>query len=234
MGDMADTVPNLRDLGGIAIDEGVVAPARLLRSAAPAVGDAAPVGVVWPPVTVVDLRSASEIEPDHPLAEHATIHRAPLLGALRPGAALPTDLAGMYVRVVDDAAPLLVEVVRAIATSPGPALVHCAAGKDRTGISVALALLLVGADPDDVLTDYLETSKHREAIDARLTRGPGHEHRITLPASFYETPAEAITGVIEAWDAHDGGLHGWFTAAGGTDDDLFRLHGHLRGDTMGA
>ncbi len=234
MGDMPDTVPNLRDLHGIPVEGGVVAPGRLLRSAAPAVGDLAPVGVPWPPTAVVDLRSASEIEPEHPLADHAAIHRLPLLGALRPGAARPSDLTGLYRVVVESAGPMLVDVVRAVATSPGPALVHCAAGKDRTGISVALALLLAGADVDDVVDDYLETGRHREAIDARLTAIAGHDHRQTLPAAFFETKAEAVLSVVEVWSAHDGGVHGWFQAAGGTVDDVERLRGHLRGDTMGA
>ncbi|GAA1738809.1 tyrosine-protein phosphatase [Aeromicrobium alkaliterrae] len=231
---MPDLVPNLRDLHGIAIDGGSVAPGRLLRSAAPAAGDAAPIGVVWPPASVIDLRSASEIEPEHPLADDATIHRLPLLGALRPGAARPTDLPGLYRVVVETAAPMLVDVVRAVATSPGPALVHCAAGKDRTGISVALALLLVGASLDDVVDDYLETAKNRAAIDARLSATAGHDHRLTLPASFFETRPEAVLAAVEIWQAHEGGVHGWFTTAGGTSDDLEQLHGHLSGDTMGS
>ncbi len=232
MGDMPDTVPNLRDLHGMAIDGGVVAPGRLLRSAAPAVGDAAPVGVPWPPTAVIDLRSASEIEPEHPLADHAAIHRVPLLGALRPGAARASDLTGLYRVLVDSAGPMLVDVVRAVSTSPGPALVHCAAGKDRTGISVALSLLLAGAAVDDVVADYLETARHRDAIDARLTATAGHDHRQTLPAAFFETKAEAVLSVVELWDAHAGGVHGWFEKVGGTSDDVERLHGHLRGDTM--
>lgn len=232
MGDMPDTVPNLRDLHGIAIRDGVVASGRLLRSAAPAVGDAAPAGVPWPPTAVVDLRSASEIEPEHPLAPHAAIHRVPLLGALRPGAARASDLPGLYRVVVESAGPMLVDVVRAVAASPGPALVHCAAGKDRTGISVALSLLLAGAEVDDVVDDYLETAKHRAAIDARLTATAGHDHRQTLPASFFETKPEAVLTVIDIWHAHPGGVRGWFVAAGGTPDDVERLHGHLRGDTM--
>ncbi|WP_229055001.1 tyrosine-protein phosphatase [Aeromicrobium sp. Leaf350] len=231
---MADLVPNLRDLHGVAIDGGSVAPGRLLRSAAPAVGDAAPIGVVWPPVSVIDLRSASEIEPEHPLADGATIHRVPLLGALRPGAARPVDLPGLYLGVVESAGPMLVDVVRAISSAPGPALVHCAAGKDRTGISVALTLMLAGADTVVVVDDYLETAKHRAAIDARLSATAGHDHRLTLPASFFETKPDAIGGVIEVWEGHTGGVRGWFGDAGGTDDDLERLLGHLRGDTMSA
>ncbi len=231
---MAQTVPNLRDLHGIVIGEGVVAPGRLLRSAAPTADDGAPLGVVWPPASVIDLRSATEVETEHPLADRAVIHRHPLLGALKPGAARASDLSGLYLHVLEAAAPLLVDVVRSISQSPGAALVHCAAGKDRTGISVALALSLAGAGRDDIVDDYLKTAKHRDAIDARLTAQAGREHRLTLPASFFETVPEAIVGVLDVWAAHDGGVHGWFATSGGTVDDVDRLRGHLLGDTMEA
>ncbi|MFT4298080.1 MAG: tyrosine-protein phosphatase [Aeromicrobium sp.] len=224
---MSALVPNLRDLHGIAIDGGVVAPGRLLRSAAPAEGDMVPPGLVWPPVTVVDLRSATESEADHPLAAYAVIHHLPLLGALEPGAARASDLTGLYRHLVESAGPMLVEVMRAIASAPGPALVHCAAGKDRTGISVALALRLGGASVDDIVDDYLETARHRDAIDARLAQQAGHDHRSTLPASFFETRPEAVLAAMEPWESHPGGVAGWFAEVGGTEADIAGLRAHL-------
>ncbi|MFT4189400.1 MAG: tyrosine-protein phosphatase [Aeromicrobium sp.] len=224
---MSATTPNLRDLHGLPVDGGSVAPGRLVRSAAPAEGDAAPPGLDWPPVSVIDLRSPTEREPRHPLAGHATIHHLPLLGALRPGAARADDLPGLYRHVVESAAPMLVDVVRAIVSEDGPALVHCAAGKDRTGISVALALRLVGAGRDDVVADYLETAKHSRDIHARLAASADHERRKDLPASFFETDPVAVTTVLDVWDGHSGGVFGWFAAAGGEDADVERLHAHL-------
>lgn len=46
-----------------------------------------------------------------------------------------------------------------LASGKGPVLVHCTNGKDRTGWAVALVLLAVGVDVDDVMTDYLTTNE---------------------------------------------------------------------------
>ena len=58
--------------------------------------------------------------------------------------------------------------VRAIARADGAALVHCAAGKDRTGVVVALALDAAGVDRAAIAADYLASAERIEAILARL------------------------------------------------------------------
>jgi len=47
---------------------------------------------------------------------------------------------------------------RAVADSEGPVVVHCAAGKDRTGLIVALTHLVAGVHRDDIIADYLLTN----------------------------------------------------------------------------
>ncbi|EFQ83741.1 hypothetical protein HMPREF0063_11404 [Aeromicrobium marinum DSM 15272] len=233
---MPDVVPNLRDLGGVPAADGLtIRPARLLRSAAPWADDVAPPGILWPPTTVVDLRSAMETEHDHPIAgSGVSVVNIPLLAALRPGARIAATLSEMYGVVLDTAADRLVDVVRAVADSEGPALVHCAAGKDRTGVAVALMLSLVGTPREAVVADYLATELHLDAIHARLEASPGAEHRVHLPAEFFTVPVAAILAVLDVWDSHPHGVHGWFRDAGGGSDDLLRLRTHLLGDTMEA
>ena len=67
--------------------------------------------------------------------------------------AFPT-LLGQYQLILDGHAPRLAEVIGAIADSNGAALVHCTAGKDRTGLVVALIQLLLGVDEELVLADF--------------------------------------------------------------------------------
>ncbi|KAA9134399.1 tyrosine-protein phosphatase [Microbacterium caowuchunii] len=67
--------------------------------------------------------------------------------------AFPT-LLGQYQLILDGHAPRLAEVIAAIADTDGAALVHCTAGKDRTGLVVALIQLLLGIDEEIVLADY--------------------------------------------------------------------------------
>ena len=52
--------------------------------------------------------------------------------------------------------------------APGATLVHCAAGKDRTGTVVALALSVAGVDRDAIVADYAASTERVEAVVARL------------------------------------------------------------------
>ncbi|MFJ9412738.1 MULTISPECIES: tyrosine-protein phosphatase [unclassified Streptomyces] len=49
-------------------------------------------------------------------------------------------------------------VLHALAEDSVPALMHCAAGKDRAGLSVAVTLLAVGVEPDAIEADYLKSN----------------------------------------------------------------------------
>ncbi|MEW1647494.1 tyrosine-protein phosphatase [Streptomyces sp. NPDC091219] len=54
------------------------------------------------------------------------------------------------------------QVLRSLAEDSVPALMHCAAGKDRAGLSIAVTLLAVGVERDAIVADYLESNaKHR-------------------------------------------------------------------------
>ncbi|MEV7395563.1 tyrosine-protein phosphatase [Aeromicrobium sp. NPDC092404] len=216
---MREFVPNLRDVGGVETADGrTVLKGRVLRSAMPSPKDQAPDDIAWPPALVIDLRSANESEGIHPLARAgARIVNLPLLSALRPGTAPTDSLAGLYLLLLDHASMYLVELVREVGTARGATLIHCAAGKDRTGVSIALLLRLVGVSRDDVVADFLETKHAEQAISSRLRRLPGRHHRAALPPEFLAVPVEAIEGVLDVWDAHEGGVEGWFVGIGGSE-----------------
>ncbi|MBC7631491.1 tyrosine-protein phosphatase [Aeromicrobium sp.] len=222
---MRDIVPNLRDVGGMStVDGHAVLPGRVLRSAMPAATGRAPDGIVWPPALVIDLRSAGESEPVHPLARSgARIVNLPLLSALRPGTAPAESLHSLYLLVLDHASMFLVELVREVGQARGAALIHCAAGKDRTGVSIALLLRLVDVPREQVHADYRATADAEQDITARLRKLPGRQHRSTLPASFFDVSVEALDGVLDVWDDHEGGVHGWFRSAGGSDEIIDQL-----------
>lgn len=226
-GPVSEYVPNLRDVGGLHAADGAIQPGRLLRSALPLSDDRVPEHITWPPRLVLDLRSHHEVEPEHPLtATGARIRNFPLLSALQPGVAPPESLGDLYLLMLRTSAPYLVEVVDEIARADGTALVHCAAGKDRTGVSVALTLSLLGVQRDDIVDDYLVTARNEEEIEARFRRvfGP---RRAELPTAYFTTPVDAIVAVLDAWDRHEDGVHGWFRAAGGDAETVKRLHERL-------
>jgi hypothetical protein len=221
------TLPNFRDVGGVpGLDGASVRRGLLLRSGVPEPTDTVPDGTPWPPSLVVDLRSTVEHGGPHPLAPFGPrVVTLSLLQALRPGWHEDTPtLAHLYGEVLDTAGPLLAELVDEVATTAatgGASLVHCAAGKDRTGISIALLLRLLGVSRDDVVADYLLTEQAVEAIDARL-RAPGSDHP-PVPAAFLLVPREAIELVLDRWEAHPGGVEGWFASVGGDAGSVDRL-----------
>ena len=57
-----------------------------------------------------------------------------------------------------------------LAAHGGASLIHCMAGKDRTGIAVAMLMLAVGVHHDDVMADYLLTNTAGD-VEARIAAG---------------------------------------------------------------
>lgn len=212
-------VPNLRDVGGVVADDGRrVRTGLLLRSAQPAADDLVPADFEWPPSVVIDLRSPIEGDDEHPLGTlGARVINLPLLSALSPHAEHDHSLADLYRHVNNTAAHLLVDLVNEVAGADGPVLVHCAAGKDRTGIGVALVLRLLGVDQGQVLADYLLTNDAKDAIDQRLGRSYDAP---SVPLAFFEVVPEALVEVMQVWDDHPGRVEGWFLAAGGSPETI--------------
>ncbi|MEL7977254.1 tyrosine-protein phosphatase [Isoptericola sp. F-RaC21] len=228
-----DHLVNLRDVATAA--PGLV-PGALLRSDAPRSGDAAPVDVAWPPRTVLDLRDPGESGEPHPLAGTARVVPLPLLdGTAMQGATAPAPVPGLgelYLQMLDGAgAGHLVEAVRLIAVDDAPVLVHCTAGKDRTGVTVALVLALLGVDRAAIVADYERTGPHmsevlaRAAVTANLAVPDAHV-LAKLPPELVTAPGWAIETVLDRFDEH-GGAEAWFRAHGGSAETLDALRARL-------
>lgn len=69
---------------------------------------------------------------------------------------------GSYREIVKDRTAEHSQVLYALAEDSVPALMHCAAGKDRAGLSIAVTLLALDVERDAIVADYLESNaKHR-------------------------------------------------------------------------
>jgi protein-tyrosine phosphatase len=129
----------------------------------------------------------------------------------------------------------IVGAVHAIACARGAVLVHCAAGKDRTGVVVALALDAVGVDRATIIADYLATAQRIDAIVARLLSSPLYRDELEARHSRHHAPvAGTIERVLELVDERHGGSAAWLLANGLDESDLQRLRGRLRAPDSGS
>ncbi len=234
---------NLRDVGGVAAAAGRrVARGRLYRSDAPIVGDPDPELRPWPPRTVVDLRSPGEARSIlHPLASSRTrVLNIPLFRGLDPSRVggqrdeEESDLPTIYRRLLRASALNLVSVTEVIADSPFPVLIHCAVGKDRTGIATAVALAAVGVPNEAIVADYLLTEASLDGMLDRLADGwPEHQldarlRRVTVDRpDLMLVPPAAIETVLDALEAWPGAARGWLLHHGLADETLGRLVSRL-------
>lgn len=146
------------------INGATIAP-LLLRSSAPFAGgdqasQLAPYGVR----AVVDLRDPDEARMTEPWGEGLAVRPAPIFSG-RLARLEWEDLPDLYEHMVTGFGDRLASAITAVATEleAGPVLVNCTAGKDRTGLVVALILTLLGASTDDIYADYLASSQHLNA-----------------------------------------------------------------------
>jgi hypothetical protein len=194
---------------------------------------------------VLDLRTNTEVQSEGPgpLTAHPGVrieHRSlypdtggatDLDAAVKPwGREDESDLSGesrvvqAYLSYLRRRPDSLVSSVRTIAHADGAVLVHCAAGKDRTGVLVALALDAVGTDRDLIVADYVATDQRIDAILARLIASPTYREELegTTPQAHAPT-ADTMERFLAFVDERFGGSAAWLRAQGLTDGDLERL-----------
>ena len=118
----------------------------------------------------------------------------------------------------------IVASIRTIANADGAVLVHCAAGKDRTGVVVALALDAAGVDRGAIVGDYLATARRIDAIMARLVSSPTYRAELEGhdPQSHAPVPG-TIERMFEVLDETFGGSAAWLSNQGVSDAELERL-----------
>ncbi|WP_010277582.1 tyrosine-protein phosphatase [Paenibacillus senegalensis] len=114
--------------------------------------------------TIIDLRYQDECThmPNVDLGDSVTTHNISLFADLSPerlavkhGEADTQTLIHMYLQVINECSNKLKEVFEVLASvEEGASLIHCAVGKDRTGIIVMFLLSLAGVEDVDIVADY--------------------------------------------------------------------------------
>lgn len=210
---------NLRDVGGLPVGMGAhTSHGVLYRGDAPHPDDTPPGLAGWPPALVLDLRQPAELIKNHPLAGPNTeVVQMPLLAGPHVGDwRLIPSLEEMYLGSLSRAGEWIAEALDLLAGTTGPALVHCAAGKDRTGVLVAVLLRAAGVSRHAVLQDYLRTEPNVPALLERLAWDLSllDEQDRLRAQHLAGTSESALLAVLDELDAAPGGVPGWLRTRG--------------------
>lgn len=139
-------------------------------------------------------------------------------------------VAAVYLSYLDHRSDSVLAALRLIATSPGATIVHCAAGKDRTGTVVALALAEVGVPRAAIVADYARSAERIEAIFDRLRSSRTYVGDLGDQDPQRHAPrAATMERLLDALDEDHGGAQGWLRQHGWTDADAVELRRKLLG-----
>src|SRR5215469_5815676 len=142
----------------------------------------------------------------------------------------PDDITcGHYLGYLEERPEEVTGALRSIATAEGAAIVHCAAGKDRTGVVVALALTAADVRPEAIVADYVATADRIDAITERLRRSKIYAESVSDGAVRAHLPRpETMRAFLQQLDVRYGGLPRWLVGHGFADDELSTLRAKLR------
>jgi protein tyrosine/serine phosphatase len=148
----------------------------------------------------------------------------------------PTDLTSHYVGYVEQAGANVGRALKVLADAgSGTTLVHCAAGKDRTGVVVALALSLAGVTRDAVVADYLCSAERAGQILARLQATDAYGPSLAeVPVDDVTPRAASMEGFLDHVDRVYGGPHGLAMSLGVTEEEVARIGVRLLGTSPSA
>jgi len=191
---------------------------------------------------IIDLRYSGEGQPDaphaapHPFAEQELYRCIPLFepGVLGIDPQLLARLQAtgttgeIYCASVDHNGLRIAAAVSAIASAPpGPVVVHCAEGKDRTGIVIALALAVVGVDPQHIAEDYaasagLLASRFADELATEL-----NPHTRETLQRRHATDPETILMLLDHLESRYAGAASYLRIHGVDDAQLLALRARL-------
>jgi protein-tyrosine phosphatase len=184
--------------------------------------------------TVIDLRTEYEVSegrfPVERLAVH--FHHFPFLSELPDRQTFemaPGMLASQYGDMVAGAVRHIIAALEVLAIpATHPAVFHCTAGKDRTGVLSAFVLSLLGVDDESVIAAYALSERAMTRLRASLIeRYPDGRELIEQANEMFSARPETISALITTLEAEHGSLEGYLRANGAPADLADRLQSAL-------
>ena len=185
---------------------------------------------------MVDLRTAREIDERgrFPFETYAvTFHHLSVIdqtwdrdAVVRENLPATDFLHRTYRQMLVDGGPRFAAAFEVLADADAlPAVFHCAAGKDRTGLLAALLLGALGVADDDIVADYALTQQSMDRfLAAAVADNPQIAQSIdTAPPAFFAADPVAMSRLLADVDRDYGSMRGFVRSLGISDDVLHRL-----------
>lgn len=140
------------------------------------------------------------------------------------------DMVGIYTTLLTHYPAEFGQVARVIARSQGATVVHCTAGKDRTGVAVALLLSFLGVDDTTVAQDYALSQEHYSMpllakLELRFAELDADLERVR---AFFDAQPAVMLGLLADLRARFGGAAAYLAGpAEVSPEDLARLRDRL-------
>jgi protein-tyrosine phosphatase len=180
--------------------------------------------------TVVDLRSGYEVEQSRfDVAAHpADFHHFPFIDQLpdvETWDRQPGLLGAQYKEMLDDAAPQIISALGVLAAPEAqPAVFHCTAGKDRTGLLSALILSLLGVPEETVVADYALSGEAMERLRAKLIlKYPDGKDVIADIDEVFSAEPDNMVELLRYLRERYGSVHEYAATVGVPDELVARL-----------
>lgn len=127
------------------------------------------------------------------------------------------------------------EVLVRISEGAVPCIIHCSAGKDRTGMAVALLLSALGFDRHTILTDYAASSRVPR-MEGAMARSVERDEAVSRFRARYPAEARAVmiearpdylVSALDAIEREPGGMKAYLAGIGANDAVIARLRSLL-------
>ncbi|MER5875970.1 tyrosine-protein phosphatase [Streptomyces sp. NPDC001910] len=241
-------VRNFRDVGGLPTTDGRrVRPGQLFRSGhlAHATEEDAAFLSSLGLHTIFDFRNAADQKLEGPDVELPGVRNVNLplsdpadgsefwkmvrdgdldqLRALLGDGRAADRMIGSYRSIITERTAEHSRVLLSMAEDSVPALMHCAAGKDRAGLSIAITLLALGVERDAIVADYLESNATHRRYKVRRTSSAASAYSpevMELLSPLFDARAEYLTAAFETIEETWGGVDAYLEKGLGLTPEL--------------